>query len=62
MSREGVAIHGNSPGKTEIQQLHQSVRADFIECLEEKRREDEYEARQDRALEEAGDEEPPSSS
>ena len=31
-------------------QLHASVRGDFIECLEEKRREDEYEARQDRAL------------
>ncbi len=26
--------------------LHRSVRPDFIECLEEKRREDEYEARQ----------------
>lgn len=26
--------------------LHPSVRSDFIECLEEKRREDEYEARQ----------------
>jgi hypothetical protein len=26
--------------------LHQSVRHDFIECLEEKRREDEYEARE----------------
>jgi hypothetical protein len=28
-------------------QLHESVRKDFIECLEEKRREDEYENRQD---------------
>jgi hypothetical protein len=27
--------------------LHQSVRSDFIECLEEKRREDEYERRRD---------------
>jgi hypothetical protein len=26
--------------------LHSSVRKDFIECLEEKRREDEYEARE----------------
>ena len=26
--------------------LHPSVRSDYIECLEEKRREDEYEARQ----------------
>lgn len=30
--------------------LHPSVRADYIECLEEKRREDEYEARQDEAI------------
>jgi len=29
--------------------LHPSVRADYIECLEERRREDEYEARRDRA-------------
>jgi hypothetical protein len=28
------------------QQLHPSVRQDFIECLEEKRREDEYESRE----------------
>ena len=28
-----------------LQQLHPSVHADFIECLEEKRREDEYQAR-----------------
>lgn len=28
-------------------QLHSSVASNFIECLEEKRREDEYEARQD---------------
>jgi hypothetical protein len=32
-------------------QLHPAVHRDFIECLEEKRREDEYEARQDRMLE-----------
>jgi len=32
--------------------LHQSVHRDFIECLAEKRREDEYEERQDRQLEE----------
>jgi hypothetical protein len=32
--------------------LHPSVHRDFIECLEEKRREDEYEARQDQQLEE----------
>jgi hypothetical protein len=29
-----------------MQQLHPSVHQDFIECLEEKRREDEYEARE----------------
>jgi hypothetical protein len=29
-----------------LDRLHASVRQDFIECLEEKRREDEYEARQ----------------
>jgi hypothetical protein len=34
-----------------LDQLHPSVRGDFIECLEEKRREDEYEARQDQAVE-----------
>jgi hypothetical protein len=33
-------------------QLHPSVRRDFIECLEEKRREDEHEARQDEQMEE----------
>lgn len=33
------------------EQLGPSVRQDFIECLEEKRREDEYEARQDEQME-----------
>lgn len=33
--------------------LHPSIHADYIECLEEKRREDDYEARQDRRFEEA---------
>src|SRR5665213_16856 len=33
-------------------QLDPSVRGDYIECLEEKRREDEYEARQDEQFEE----------
>lgn len=32
-------------------QLHPAVRRDYTECLDEKRREDEYEARQDRAFE-----------
>jgi hypothetical protein len=35
-----------------LTQLHSALHADFIECLEEKRREDEYEAREDRASEE----------
>ena len=30
-----------------LQKLHPSVHQDFIECLEEKRREDDYEARED---------------
>jgi hypothetical protein len=30
--------------------LHPSVHADYVECLEEKRREDEYETRQDEAV------------
>jgi hypothetical protein len=30
-----------------LDQLHPSVRGDYIECLEEKRREDEYQARED---------------
>jgi hypothetical protein len=32
--------------------LHPSVRGDYVGCLEEKRREDEYEARLDRAVQE----------
>jgi len=32
--------------------FHSSVRGDYIECLQEMRREDEYEIRQDRAFEE----------
>ncbi len=35
-----------------LPRLHPSVRQDFIECLEEKRRDDLYEARQDQMLEE----------
>ncbi|MBL8792877.1 MAG: nucleotidyl transferase AbiEii/AbiGii toxin family protein [Planctomycetia bacterium] len=34
-----------------LKKLHPAVRQDFIECLEEKRREDEYEVRQNRMLE-----------
>jgi hypothetical protein len=39
--------------------LHPSVHRDFIECLEEERREDEYEARQDEAVERHDKEEGP---
>lgn len=34
------------------ERLHESLRSDYIECLEEKRRDDEYEARQDQMLRE----------
>jgi hypothetical protein len=33
--------------ETFLQQLHPSIHKDFIECLEEKRRDDEYQARED---------------
>jgi hypothetical protein len=39
-----IRVHGLDESFKE--QLHPSVRGDFIECLEEKRREDEYEERQ----------------
>ena len=38
--------------------VHPSVREDFIECLDEKRREDEYAVRQDRAARQQADEYP----
>ncbi len=38
-------IRVNNLDESFAEQLHPSVRADYIECLEEKRREDEYEAR-----------------
>ena len=38
-------IRHNQLDKSFGEKLHPSVRRDFIECLEEKRREDEYEAR-----------------
>jgi hypothetical protein len=38
-------IRYNSLDETYARRLHSSVRADFIECLEEKRREDKYAAR-----------------
>jgi hypothetical protein len=37
-------------------ELHASVRADYIECLEEMRREQEYERRQDKAMGDISDE------
>jgi hypothetical protein len=40
-------IRANDLDESYLSQLHESVRNDFIECLEEKRREDEYEDRQD---------------
>jgi hypothetical protein len=56
---ELIRLHNLDEAYT--QQLHESVRADFIECLEEKRREDEYETRQDRAFEATAEDLPPSS-
>jgi len=44
-----IAVHNLD--ETFQANLHPSVHRDFIECLEEKRREDEYEIRQDRMLE-----------
>jgi hypothetical protein len=38
-------IRFNHLDESFLKQLHPSVHADFVECLEEKRREDEYEAR-----------------
>lgn len=40
-------ISANSLDEAFLPQLHESVRNDFIECLEAKRREDEYERRMD---------------
>ena len=34
-----------------ILKIHPAVHGDFVECLEEQRREDEYEARENRAFE-----------
>jgi hypothetical protein len=39
-------IRANGLDESFAELLHSSLRGDFIECLEEKRREDEYEARQ----------------
>jgi len=40
-------IRVNDLDESFLDRLHATVRQDFLECLEEKRREDEYEARQD---------------
>ena len=44
-------IRANDLDESFRSELHPSVHPDFIECLEEKGREDEYERRQDRAVE-----------
>jgi hypothetical protein len=38
-------IRFNDLDETFAQRLHRTLRQDYIECLEEKRREDEYDAR-----------------
>ena len=43
-------IRAHNLDETFADRLHPSVRGDYTECLEEKRREDEYEARQDEAF------------
>jgi hypothetical protein len=40
-------IAAHNLGESFLDRLHPSVRQDFIECLEEKRRDDEYNARED---------------
>ncbi len=45
-------IRFNNLDEAFLAQLHPSLHRDFIECLVEKRREDEYEDRQDRMLQE----------
>ena len=45
-------IRFNNLDESFLAQLHAHVRSDFIECLAEKRREDEYEDRQDQMLRE----------
>ena len=43
-------IRFNELDETFAERLHPSIRRDYVECLEEKRREDEYEARQDEQM------------
>ncbi len=44
-------IRANWLDETFAENLHVSLRGDYLECLEEMRREDQYEARQDQAFE-----------
>jgi hypothetical protein len=46
-------IRANDLDESYLERLHPSVRQDFIECLEEKRREDEYDSREEPPGEEA---------
>jgi len=46
-------IRANKLNESFIPQLHPSVHSDFVECLEEMGREDEYEKRQDQAVEDS---------
>ncbi len=46
-------IRANNLDESFAARLHGSVHGDYVECLEEKRREDEYEARQDAAFEQS---------
>jgi hypothetical protein len=45
-------IRAHNLDESYLARIHPSLQRDFIECLEEKRREDEYEARQDQQMEE----------
>ena len=48
-------IRANQLDEAFASSLHPAVHKDFIECLEEMRREDDYEQRQDRAFEQSTD-------
>jgi len=45
---------GRSVETLQLERLSPTVRSDYIECLDEKRREDEHEARQDQVIDDAG--------
>jgi hypothetical protein len=42
-----LLIRAHQLDESFAEKIHPAVRGDFIECVEEKRREDEYETRQD---------------